>query len=124
MHVRHKVENARILIIEDEYFIMSDLHRILEGGGNVCVAYNKIDDDVYKLDYSSVDVVIIDLNLRGRLSYKIADMLKEQGIPFMFSTGYDVVPIIGEHSDAPRLTKPYREQELIDLIAQLVGPPR
>lgn len=124
MHVRHKVENARILMIEDEYFIMSDLCRIIEGGGNVCVAYNKIEDDIYKLDYSSVDVVMIDINLRQNLSYKIADMLEELEIPFIFSTGCNGAPIIGRHSDAPRLTKPYQERELVDTIAQLVGRPR
>lgn len=124
MHVRHKVENVRLLIIEDEYFIMSDLHRILEGGGNVCVSYNKIEEDIYKLDYSSVEVVIIDTNLRADLSCSIANMLKEKKISFMFSAGCNETTIVGEHSDAPRLTKPYREKELIDAIAQLVGPPR
>ena len=45
----------------------------------------------------SFDAALLDVNLDGEMSWEIADVLKERGIPFAFSTGYDQSNMLPEH---------------------------
>lgn len=56
---------------------------------------------------------ILDLNLGGQLAYPLAEALLRRGIPFLFSTGYDVEEIPSEFKDVIRLTKPATGDEAV-----------
>jgi hypothetical protein len=68
---------------------------------------------------STIDGVVLDVNLHGRRSYPIADMLSARGIRFVFTTGYDAGALEAGYRAYPRCQKPCR----IDaLVAALVEP--
>ena len=73
------------------------------------------------LERTSFDAAILDLNLGGESSYRIADALIEAGIPFVFSTGY------GDHGERtdlaarPVLRKPYAADQLIAQLSLLLS---
>lgn len=108
----------RILIVEDEYFIATDLKRALAEAGAIVVgpagtlasAQALVDDDI--------DLALLDVNLDGEHSYPLANRLHERAVPFAFLTGYDQWALPPAYRDVPRLDKPF---DLAHLIRQLTA---
>ena len=68
------------------------------------------------------DCAILDVNLGGTLSFRIADLLRMRGTPFIFCTAYaDAVNVYPSASDTPRLDKPVEEDELRDALLRALG---
>lgn len=68
-----------------------------------------------------IDFVILDINLRGTAVFPMARCLSQDGVPFLFCTGYDDQPVRSEFAGVPRFEKPVCQQgfaEMIDLIDQ------
>ena len=55
---------------------------------------------------------VLDVNLQGEKVYPVADALRDQGIPFLFATGYDAQAIPPAYADVPRAEKPLEVREL------------
>jgi FixJ family two-component response regulator len=53
-----------------------------------------------------VDGAILDVNLRGKLGFQVADALADCGIPFVFLTGYDSGAVPARHAKVTRVEKP------------------
>jgi DNA-binding response OmpR family regulator len=108
--------DTRVLIVEDEYLIMDELKRIVEAAGGIVVgAHGNLDDDVFERSAISSD--IIDINIRGKMSYPLADVLRERGVPFIFATGYDFDGIPEKFALVSRIQKPFDAQELVNVLA-------
>jgi len=61
---------------------------------------------------------VLDLNLRGRKTYPIAEALLRRGIPFVLSTGYDTTDLPAEIRSVPIVQKPFQQQELEQALRQ------
>lgn len=98
-----------ILIVEDEYFLADDLARAVKSaGGHVAGIVGDCADAIALLKIDRlIDGAILDLNLRGEMSYPIADILRDRGIPFIFATGYDEAAISSGYENVRRLEKPF-----------------
>jgi CheY-like chemotaxis protein len=67
------------------------------------------------------DAALLDVNLNGMMSWDIAIVLKERGIPFVFGTGYDVSIVLPDHlRGCPVITKPYQLGELRQVIERVI----
>jgi DNA-binding NtrC family response regulator len=73
------------------------------------------------IDAESIDVAVLDVNLRGQMSYPIADVLVARGVPFVFSTGYDKDRLLDGYRTFPALQKPFHRSDLGDTLAQLLA---
>ena len=63
---------------------------------------------------------VLDLNLGGGgPRFEIAHMLRTQGVPFIFLTGYDPDVIPGDMADVVRLQKPVPFVAIVEAVAQL-----
>jgi CheY-like chemotaxis protein len=61
---------------------------------------------------SGLDAAVLDVNLQGRASFPIADVLSGFGVPIVYATGYSSMPP-GRSSDAsPLLSKPLQPGQL------------
>lgn len=60
-----------------------------------------------------LDAAILDINLRGETSAPVACELNRRGTPFLAVTGYSDEQRPPVFHDAPTLTKPVREADLI-----------
>lgn len=100
--------NARILIVEDDYFIAMDLAEDLANhGATVIGPVRTVEEALAAIRQEpSPHWVVLDINLGGRLSFPVADALCERKIPFVFTTGYDERVIPPRFSDIPRHQKP------------------
>jgi CheY-like chemotaxis protein len=55
---------------------------------------------------SSFDAAVLDVNLRGRSVYALAEVLKERHVPFVFCTGYEMADPEGRFPEVPVIRKP------------------
>lgn len=124
-HQPGSLSGRSVLVVEDEFFQAKDLAQALANAGARLVGpFPSLKTAVEALeDEPSVDVAVLDINLRGRAVYEVADLLAERGIPFLFATGYDVDLVPAKHQGRPFLTKPFRIESLLAAVASLCSAP-
>ena len=67
------------------------------------------------------DLAILDINLDGKLSFPIADILKQRGIPFFFATGYGSNGLNDNYEGTYTLKKPFLAADLERAVKRTVG---
>lgn len=101
------LQDRRILVVEDEYFIADAMQRGLKREGAVVVGpAPSIEEALALIDSEPVDAAVIDLNLGGEKAFPVADALQVRGVPFLFTTGYGVSDIPPAWRHVRRLEKP------------------
>ncbi len=99
---------TRVLVVEDEAMVAMMLEDFLEELGCVVVATaSRLEEALTQAAGLAVDVAVLDVNLAGKLSYPVAELLRTRGIPFLFATGYGVAGLPARLSGAPVLAKPF-----------------
>lgn len=109
----------RILIIEDEYFIASDIKRAITSEGAVAVGPAGTLATAMALAEEDIDLALLDVNLEGEHSYPIANRLRDRAVPFAFLTGYDDWALPEAYRDVPRFGKPFGIAQLISGLESL-----
>ncbi len=106
-------ERTRVLLVEDEAFIAMVVECYLEElGCDVVATASRLEDGLQKAADLQIDVALLDVNLAGKLSYPIAEMLNSRSIPFIFSTGYGFSALPKTFSGTPVLPKPFEKATL------------
>ncbi|MBE0530951.1 MAG: PAS domain S-box protein [Rhodospirillales bacterium] len=111
-----------VLVVEDEALTatgtMEDLRRI----GCRPVGPAATLDDALRLvaSESNLDAAVIDINLRGRMAWPVADALRKRGVPFLLATGYGDLAERGD--DALILEKPFSIERLTSALQQIMKP--
>ena len=118
--------HARILLIEDDYFLAFELrNELVRRGAEVIGPFGKLDlaRDLAK-SVRSMDAAIVDINLNGELSFPLIDDLIRRDIPVIFWTGYDtdVVPYRQRH--ITHILKTVSAATIADTLAQLLSDKR
>ena len=103
-----KLARRKILLVEDEYFIIDDLVRAFEATGAEVVGPAASVDDALDLiqETERLDGAVIDINLQGEMAYPVADALLARGVPFVFATGYDQGSVPAQYAHIARCEKP------------------
>ena len=110
-----------ILVVEDEYFIASDLKRALEREqATVLGPVPDLDGGLALAGRDEVDAAILDVTLRQATSYPIADALDARQVPYLFLTGYDGWALPAQCRTAPRVAKPFKMQAVIEGVGELL----
>jgi len=114
----------RVLVVEDEYFIADDLARALEKlGAEVVGPVPSKDKALTLLGTGPLDAAVLDINLKGEAVFPVADALREQGVPFVFATGYDEASVPPGYQDVPRWEKPFKPDDLAKVLPGLLEQP-
>jgi len=102
------LRDRHILVVEDEFFVAEEMARELEEAGATIVGPVGTVDDALDCVASGVriDAAILDINLRGDLSYPVAEALRQKQVPFLFATGYDAWSLDPGFRDVTRCEKP------------------
>jgi two-component sensor histidine kinase len=116
----------RILVVEDSFLVVTLLERIFEDLGWGLVGRATRVADALELVHSGVfDAALLDVNLNGEMSWGVARVLAERGVPFVFSTGYDAKTVLpADLAGAAVISKPFRIREVEDKIRQAIGARR
>jgi two-component SAPR family response regulator len=106
-------EPLRFMIVDDEMIIALDLEGMLEDLGHTVVeTVSRVDRGMELAKTSDIDMAILDINVRGQLSFPIAQILRDRSVPFIFSSGYGEGGLIDGFRDELVLTKPYDTEGL------------
>lgn len=116
-----RLAGRRILVVEDEYFIASDMKRALAAEGAVVVGpVAQLDKELALADHESLDAAILDVNLGGTTTYPLADRLQSLRKPLVFVTGYDEWSMPAAHRDTPRIAKPFTLDAIVEMVAGII----
>jgi|APAra7269096613_1048513.scaffolds.fasta_scaffold04953_3 DNA-binding NtrC family response regulator len=117
---------GHVLILEDEYLIAFDLAEAFEKYGAMIVGpFASLASARAAIENTpELDGAVIDINLRGELSFPIAEMLRERHVPFIFTSGYDQLAIPSSLCQVPLVAKPADAGEVAGLLANLIGKGR
>lgn len=101
------LSGARILVVEDEFFLATDLERGLRrAGAEVVGPFGRARQASEALGETAIDAAILDINLGGEMVFPLADELVTAAVPFVFTTGYDEAIIPARFDSVPRFVKP------------------
>jgi CheY-like chemotaxis protein len=113
--------HRKILVVEDEYFLADDLANALANlGAEVLGPVPTEDKALALIEAGPVDAAVLDINLRGRSAFAVADLLRERGIPFVFATGYDEGSVPAVYRNVPRWEKPFDPHALAKALPEIV----
>ena len=115
--------DRRVLLVEDEMLVAWLLEDMLADLGCAVVGpASSVNQALAMIDAEAIDAAVLDLNLNGRMSYPVADVLAAHGVPFVFATGYDKDTLLEDYRTFPVLQKPIQRSELSETLAQLLTP--
>jgi two-component SAPR family response regulator len=116
---RAELNGCRVLIVEDEFLIATELEAILRAFGCVVVGpVPSVDEALSALDAVEIDGALLDANLRGRPVTPVAEELARRSIPFVLVTGYDGDLPEQILEEAPRVPKPFTSAKLGDVMVE------
>jgi len=120
--VSHPPSGTRVLIVEDDSIIAMTAEDMLdEVGCQTAAIAGTVAEALARADDTDFDIALLDLNLRDEDSLPVARRLRETGKRFVFATGYDGLPPDSDFADAPVISKPYRIDQLAQIIADTLG---
>ncbi|MBC7430798.1 MAG: GAF domain-containing protein [Rubritepida sp.] len=113
----------RILVVEDSFLIVMTLRALFDKLGWAVVGPASRRASAMALAQSETfDAALLDINLNGEMSWDIALLLRGRGIPFVFSTGYDVsIPLPDELVGSPVIGKLCSEREIEQQLRRVVA---
>jgi DNA-binding response OmpR family regulator len=108
---------CRVLVVEDEALIAMLVEDMIhDSGGEMVGSASMLTDAVDLARKTQADVALLDLNLKGKLAYPVADVLRERGMPIVFTSGYGSGALIQRFRDCPILDKPFDQHSLEQAI--------
>jgi CheY-like chemotaxis protein len=114
------LKKLRVLVVEDEGMVaMLVEDMLIDLGHTVEAMASRIRDAIDLARNGMFDWAILDVNLDGRPSYPVADILKERGVPFAFATGYGAKGLDIKYGYAPVLAKPFVMADLEKLLKEV-----
>ena len=102
-----------LMMIED---MLADL------GCESVTAAATVDQALALIEAQVFDAAMLDMNLNGNKSRRVADALAAHGVPFVFSTGYSGNDMREGYRDRPLLKKPFQYHELVRILTRLLSP--
>lgn len=110
----------RILIVENECLVALHLEDVLTGMGHQVVgSCTRIEAAIAVARERNIDFAILDVNVAGRPSFPVADILRQRGIPFVFASGYGLEGLVDGYRNETALRKPYDLEELRQAITRI-----
>ena len=116
-------EAFRILVVEDSFLISELLVQVLDLLGWVAVGPATRKSKALELAQSEMfDAALLDIDLDGETSWDVAAVLKARGIPFVFTTGYNVSHVLPDYlAGSAVLVKPYKPADIERRIREVIA---
>jgi len=120
MTIEQPLAARRVLVVEDQYYLATDICEWLTGAGAYVVGPARDKEQACEmLEHEVVDLAVLDINLGQGPSYEVAAELSGRAVPFLFATGYDAAAIPSDFHEAPRIEKPFNGPDLVAAVQAL-----
>ncbi|MFU0504946.1 response regulator [Pseudaminobacter sp. NGMCC 1.201702] len=117
------LSGLRILILEDEYLIAMDIEQLCRdhGAADVAIVTRLAEFDGAQAA-TRFDAAILDIMIGGESTLAFAGEIKENGVPFIFASGYtDTQEIFEAFPGVILVGKPYSGTDLVEALATACG---
>ncbi|HVU29189.1 MAG TPA: response regulator [Sphingomicrobium sp.] len=122
MAQQRSLEGARVLIVEDEYFMADDLAKALKAAGAVTVGpVGSLKEANALLGRGSVDAAILDINLGGEMAYPLIERLRASNIPCFIVSGYGEDSLAESVRGIPTFEKPVAQSTIVSMIRDVLS---
>ena len=115
---------AKVLVLEDETLVSMMVEDMLSDlSCEIIGPFARLDQAIEAVQgmIEPVDVALLDVNLGKTQSFPLAEILRDKGVPFVFTTGYDDSGIPAEWRDRPALRKPFMLHHMKDALEKALG---
>jgi PAS domain S-box-containing protein len=114
----------RVLVVEDEALIAIEIAETLQKAGFDVVGPAHTNAQALSLlQDHGCDAAVLDVNLGAETSEKLAQKLRQDGVPFVTLSGYARAQLPAAFAEAPLLSKPLRSELLIAALRAHVDAP-
>jgi two-component sensor histidine kinase len=114
------IAGLRVLIVEDSLLLAMELEAGLEDSGVEVVGCAAELPEALQMLELTFDAAVLDADLNGQSVAPVAEVLRREGRPFVFATGYaDKAAPMG--FDAPIVRKPYNVHQIARALASVTG---
>ncbi|MDZ4371614.1 MAG: response regulator [Phenylobacterium sp.] len=114
---RDVLEDARILVVEDEFLVAALLEDTLRGFGcEVVGPASTVEAALELLQTEAIDAAVLDVNISGVAVFPVADALAARALPFVFATAYGAAGVATRHRERGLLDKPYQARSLEHML--------
>jgi CheY-like chemotaxis protein len=115
----------RVLVVEDEALISMLIEDMLADIGCKCVdVAASVEGAMEALAKAAPDFAMLDINLNGKRSFAIADILLSREIPFVFLSGYGSRELGEAYAGGKVLQKPFQLGDIEAVLADVFGSAR
>jgi DNA-binding NtrC family response regulator len=112
---------ARILLVEDSFFILMELESALLDAGAEAVCCRTVGEALSTLDAQPVSAAVLDVQLDRETSEAVADRLARQGIPFLFYTGQqEAAPVHDDWPEYKVISKPAPRETIVAAVVDML----
>ena len=112
------LKGARVLILEDEFFLADDLARALrDAGGEPVGPVGTVEEAEELVDREDLDAAILDLNLRGKMASEFIERLSATDLPCLIVSGYGDDALPDSVRNVSRVEKPISPASVLDTLA-------
>ncbi|MBI1683324.1 HWE histidine kinase domain-containing protein [Caulobacter hibisci] len=114
------IAGLKVLIVEDSLLLAMELEAGLEDSGVQVVGCAAELSEALAMLEQDFDAAVLDADLNGQSVAPVAEVLRKEGRPFVFATGYaDKAAPMG--FDAPIVRKPYNVHQIARALASVTG---
>src|SRR5258706_9972201 len=112
------LSGVRVLVVEDEIVqALALATEIADLGGSVLANAYSFEQAMKVIKNAKFDCAVLDINLGGTLSFELADLLQQRGIPILFCTAYaNAATAFAGKGPVACLEKPIQKIELRDAL--------
>jgi CheY-like chemotaxis protein len=112
---------VRVLIVEDVALLAMELAAIVEEMGCTVVGpVGQLTRALAEADAGVLDAALLDLNLHGQSSEKVAILLAARGIPLAFVTAYSPAVKASAFGHRPIVQKPFQPADIQNVLRKLL----
>lgn len=114
-----------MLLVEDQMIVAMQIEDMLRAAGcEVVGPVGTVHEAMTVAHEEPLDLAVLDVNLDGEKVYPAAEELQARGIPFILATGYGESTLPEKWRDQPRLSKPFRREQLEHLLRSVISRSR
>jgi DNA-binding response OmpR family regulator len=116
------LNGARILVVEDDFLISTEIDSILAGAGATVVGPCRTLAQAERLiEGNHISAAILDFRLGHDTTLPVAERLHRHGIPFVFFTGQmNTRQIESACPGAKVITKPFQSRSIVAALADVL----
>tara|TARA_E500000305_G_C4023469_1_gene240295 strand:- start:60 stop:2615 length:2556 start_codon:yes stop_codon:yes gene_type:complete len=107
-----------VLVVEDNMIIALDAEDcLMQLGASKVHLSASVSKALNLIEKVAITFALLDMNLGEQTSEPVAEALREQGIPFVFATGYgDTSHLSGAFENVKTLKKPYSKEDIAAVL--------